>query len=147
VNIRPATEADVPRIVELLRDDALGVQREGPPDDPVYQQAFAAIDADPQQTLAVGVLDGSVIACLQLTIIPGLGRRGARRALIEAVRVRSDLRGRGLGRQLIAWAVEQARAADCVMVQLTSDKSRVDAHRFYSSLGFSDSHVGYKLML
>ncbi|WP_027346724.1 GNAT family N-acetyltransferase [Hamadaea tsunoensis] len=145
--IREATAADVPALVELLRDDTLGALRESTPDDPVYAEAFAAIAGDPNQTLAVAELDGEVVGTLQLTIIAGLGRKGARRALIEAVRVRSDLRSRGFGRQLVVWAVERARTAGCAMVQLTSDKSRVDAHRFYTGLGFSDSHVGFKLML
>lgn len=131
----------------MLADDHLGATREGSRDDPAYAAAFAEIDADPHQHLVVGVRDGEVVATMQLTIIPGIGRMGARRALIEAVRVRSDLRGSGLGRTLIRWAVDAARAEGCAMVQLTSDKSRVDAHRFYDSLGFTQSHVGYKLTL
>jgi GNAT superfamily N-acetyltransferase len=147
LEIRRATRADVPAIVTMLRDDQLGATRESTPDDPVYLDAFDAVAADPHQWLVVGVLSGSVVASLQLTIIPGLSRRGARRALIEAVRVRSDQRGGGLGATLIGWAVEKARAEGCVMVQLTTDRSRVDAHRFYERLGFEASHFGYKLML
>jgi GNAT superfamily N-acetyltransferase len=131
----------------MLIDDHLGATREGTPDDPAYAKAFAEIDADPHQRLVVGELDGEVIATMQLTIIPGIGRKGARRALIEAVRVRSDRRGGGLGKQLIRWAIEVAQAEGCAMVQLTSDKSRTEAHRFYEQLGFTQSHVGYKLPL
>lgn len=131
----------------MLRDDHLGATREGAPDDPVYLRAFEVIAVDPHQWLVVGVRRGEVVATMQLTIIPGLSRRGARRALIEAVRVRSDQRGGGLGRTLIGWAVGKARDEGCVMVQLTSDRSRVDAHRFYEGLGFEGSHLGYKLTL
>ncbi|NUT04498.1 MAG: GNAT family N-acetyltransferase [Hamadaea sp.] len=145
--VRRATLADLPAIVAMLADDHLGATREGAPDDPAYATAFAEIDADPHQRLVVGELDGEVIATMQLTIIPGIGRKGARRALIEAVRVRSDRRGGGLGKQLIGWAIETARTENCAMVQLTSDKSRTDAHRFYDRLGFTQSHVGYKLAL
>jgi GNAT superfamily N-acetyltransferase len=145
LDIRRATSVDIPAIVSMLADDHLGKLREGEPDDPAYQRAFAEIDADPHQWLVVGERGGEVVATMQLTIIPGIGRKGAKRALIEAVRVRSDLRGNGLGGILIRWAIDRARAEGCAMVQLTSDKSRVDAHRFYTSLGFTDSHIGYKL--
>jgi GNAT superfamily N-acetyltransferase len=147
LEIRRATRADVPAIVEMLRDDHLGATRESQPSDPVYLDAFDAIAADPNQWLVVGVLSGSVVASLQLTVIAGLSRRGARRALIEAVRVRSDQRGGGLGAILVGWAVERARAEGCVVVQLTTDRSRVDAQRFYERLGFEPTHLGYKLML
>jgi GNAT superfamily N-acetyltransferase len=147
LEIRPAVAADVPTIVSLLADDALGAAREANPADPRYAAAFAEIARDPRQLLVVGVLDGAVVATLQLTFIPGLSRQGAVRALIEAVRVKGDLRGRALGRQLITWAIDEARARGCAVVQLTTDKSRVDAHRFYEALGFEASHVGMKLML
>jgi GNAT superfamily N-acetyltransferase len=147
LEIRRATRDDVPLIVAMLRDDPLGATREGEPDDPAYLRAFEIIAADPHQWLVVGVRAGEVVATMQLTIIPGLARRGARRGLIEAVRVRSDQRGGGTGRTLIGWAIDQARAEGCMMVQLTSDRSRVDAHRFYEGLGFEGSHLGYKLML
>lgn len=145
--IRPAAAADVPAIVSLLADDRLGASRETDPASPLYASAFDRIAADSHQILAVGVLDGAIVASLQLTLIPGLSRQGAVRALIEAVRVRGDLRGRGLGRQLVRWAVDEARARGCAVVQLTTDKSRVDAHRFYESLGFTASHLGMKLAL
>src|SRR5215217_3218946 len=104
------------------------------------------MDADPAQLLVV-VTDAAdaVVATLQLTFIPGLARRGALRAQIEAVRVRADLRGRGLGQALFAWAIEEASRRGCALVQLTTDKRREDAHRFYGRLGFTASHEGFKL--
>ncbi|HEX2133977.1 MAG TPA: GNAT family N-acetyltransferase [Actinophytocola sp.] len=143
--IRPATLADVPAIVAMLADDPLGARREFP-GDPAYEKAFAVIDADPHQYLAVAEADGEVVGTLQLTFIPGLSRRGATRALIEAVRVRADQRGSGLGKRLAEWAIEESRARGAAMVQLTTDASRVDAHRFYERLGFVASHVGMKLI-
>jgi GNAT superfamily N-acetyltransferase len=144
--IRRARAHDVPAIVDMLADDPLGAQRESP-GDPAYTSAFAAIDADPRQLLAVAESGGEVVGTLQLTFIPGLSRRGATRALIEAVRVRSDQRGSGLGRRLAEWAIAAARERGAAVVQLTSDASRVDAHRFYERLGFVASHVGMKLFL
>jgi GNAT superfamily N-acetyltransferase len=145
VEIRRATADDVPAIVDMLADDPLGARRESP-GDPAYAAAFAEIDADPHQLLAVAVVAGSVAGTLQLTFIPGLSRRGATRALIEAVRVRADHRGDGLGRRLAEWAIETARDHGAAMVQLTTDASRTDAHRFYERLGFVASHVGMKLI-
>jgi len=144
--IRRATVDDVPAIVAMLADDPLGAKRESP-GDPVYAAAFAEIDADPRQYLAVAVVDDQVAGTLQLTFIPGLSRRGATRALIEAVRVRADQRGSGLGRRLAEWAISTSRDRGAAMVQLTTDASRTDAHRFYERLGFVASHVGMKLML
>jgi GNAT superfamily N-acetyltransferase len=147
LEIRPATLQDVPAIVSLLADDSLGARREGDPSSAAYAAAFADIASDPRQLLTVGTLNAEIVGTMQLTVIPGLSRRGSKRAVIEAVRVRGDLRGRGLGRQLIAWAIDQARARGCAVVQLTTDKRRVDAHRFYESLGFEASHLGMKLAL
>jgi GNAT superfamily N-acetyltransferase len=143
--IRRATADDVPTIVAMLADDALGAGREviG---DAAYARAFAEIDEDPRQYLAVAEVDGEVVGTLQLTFIPGLSRRGATRALIEAVRVRTDQRGSGIGRRLAEWAIEEARSRGAAVVQLTTDASRVDAHRFYARLGFVASHVGMKLI-
>ena len=147
--IREAVRADLPAIIALLVDDVLGRDRDLPVIDEAYERAFAEIVADPYSFQIVGTepADGEVVACMQVTYIPGLGRHGAWRSLVEGVRVRSDVRGRGLGRQLMVWAVEQARARGCALVQLTSDKSRVDAHRFYARLGFVASHEGMKLLL
>ena len=145
--IRLATVEDIPAIVAMLADDPLGAVRETDAGSPGYKRAFEEISLDPQQKLVVGELAGEVVATMQLTFIPGMSRGGSRRALIEAVRVRGDQRGKGLGRGLIGWAIDEARAAGCVVIQLTSDRSRADAHRFYESLGFEASHVGMKLVL
>ena len=147
VTIRPATSADVPAIVRLLADDPLGASRETPEHLAPYEAAFARIDADPQHRLVVAELDSAVVGTLQLTILPGLSRQGATRGLVEAVRVASSARGGGLGTQLLTWAVEAARADGCALVQLTTDASRTDAHRFYERLGFVGSHLGFKLAL
>lgn len=145
--IREAVRADLPAIVALLADDVLGKAREFATVDDAYEKAFADIDADPRNFLIVGQDGDDVVACMQITYIPGLGRHGGQRSLVEAVRVHAARRGQGLGQELMAWAIEQARARGCVMVQLTSDKARVDAHRFYARLGFVASHEGMKLVL
>ncbi len=148
VRVRRATRADVPALVALLADDPLGAGRETPDGDmSAYHRAFAAIDADPNQLLVAATDGDRVVATLQLTFVPGLSRGGALRAQIEAVRVHADHRGRGLGEALFGWAVDEARRRGCVLVQLTTDKSRGDAHRFYERLGFVASHEGYKLTL
>ena len=146
---RRATEADVPDIVAMLADDKLGASREttGPESLPKYLGAFRAIDADPNQFLLVVADRGRIVGTLQLTFIAGLSRGGLKRGLIEAVRVASDRRGEKLGEAMIAWAIETCRRESCGIVQLTTDKSRTDAHRFYDRLGFEPSHIGYKMML
>jgi GNAT superfamily N-acetyltransferase len=146
VDIRRATADDVPTIVDLIATDSLAATREKP-GDPRYLAAFEKINADPNQLLVVVDRSGEVVGTLQLTFIPGLSRTGMTRATIEAVRVRADQRGEGLGQRLIEWAVEQARERGCGLVQLTTDASRADAHRFYERLGFKASHVGMKLAL
>jgi GNAT superfamily N-acetyltransferase len=145
VTFRNATKDDVPAIVALLADDAIGAGREGDVD--AYWTAFAAIDADPRNRLIVADIGGEVAANLQLTYIPGLSRKGTERAQIEAVRVGGAHRGRGLGHQLIEWAIGEARRRGCGLVQVTSDKRRGDAIRFYESLGFEATHEGMKLPL
>lgn len=147
LDIRPAVAGDLGDIVDMLADDPLGVRRESPDDLAPYRAAFEEIAADPRQNLVVAVRDGRVVGTLQLTVVPGLSRRGASRALIEAVRVRSGERGGGLGTRLVEWAVEEARRQGCALVQLTSDATRTEAHRFYGRLGFVASHVGFKLAL
>ncbi|WP_270938039.1 GNAT family N-acetyltransferase [Falsiroseomonas oryzae] len=146
---RRATAADLPAIVALLADDGLGRGREDArlPLAPAYLDAFAAIEADPNQMVAVAEQDGIVAGTLQLTFIPGLSRLGAWRGQIEAVRVAAGARGTGLGQRMIAWAIEECRARGCALVQLTSDKARGDAHRFYARLGFRATHEGFKLTL
>ena len=148
VVIRRATLDDLPAVIAMLADDPLGATRESPADLTPYQQAFEAIDADPNQVLVVADRNGEAIGTLQLTIIPGLSRQGASRGLVEAVRVAASARSTGLGTTLMEWSIEEARARGCVMVQLTSDKTRTDAHRFYTDrLGFTNSHEGFKLAL
>ncbi|TDD58895.1 GNAT family N-acetyltransferase [Kribbella antibiotica] len=147
LTIRRATAADVPAIVAMLADDPLGAIRESPADLTPYQQAFAAIDADPNQLLVVADRNDETIGTLQLTLVPSMSRRGALRAIIEAVRVAKPARGEGLGTTLIRWAIDEARNRGAVLVQLTSDKTRTDAHRFYVNLGFEQSHEGFKLNL
>ncbi|HSN73330.1 MAG TPA: GNAT family N-acetyltransferase [Steroidobacteraceae bacterium] len=146
---RRAHRADLPDIVRLLADDALGAQRESyaSPLQDSYYAAFEAIDADPNNELIVAEIDGRVVGTLQLTFIPGMTYGGSWRALIEAVRVDRSVRSMGIGRKLITWAVEQAAHRGCRMVQLTSNKARSDAIRFYESIGFVASHEGLKLHL
>lgn len=145
--IRAARADDVPAVVRLLADDMLGATRDGNPDDPVYARAFAAIEASPDNALFVLDDDGVIVGCAQVTVIPGLSRRGNTRVQIESVRVAADRRGLGLGAMLIEHLVSLARQAGCGTVQLTSDKRREDAHRFYERLGFKKSHDGFKLDL
>lgn len=147
LDIRPAVADDIPAIVALLADDPLGAQRESPDDLTPYLAALESLAGDPNQRLVVAVRGNRVVGTLQLTIIPGLSRRGAIRSIIEAVRVHADERGSGLGTQLIEWAIEESRLEGCHLVQLTSDNIREDAHRFYERLGFKASHVGFKLSL
>ncbi|MFC8041083.1 GNAT family N-acetyltransferase [Paenarthrobacter sp. NPDC057355] len=146
-SLRPARKGDLPRILALLVDDQLGATREKADDLAPYEQAFDAIDADAAHLLVVGELGGEVVATFQLSYLPGLSRRGSWRAQIEAVRVSDALRGQGVGALMIQWAVDQARERGCSLVQLTTDKSRVAAHRFYERLGFVASHEGMKLTL
>ncbi len=147
VLIRAATADDLPAILTMLADDQLGATRESTDDLTPYRKAFEEIDADSNQRLVVAERNGEVIGTLQLTFIAGLSRRGSKRGLIEAVRVRRDFRDIGLGTTLTRWAIEESRAQGCSLVQLTSDKSRTDAHRFYERLGFVRSHEGFKLKL
>ena len=147
VEFRRAVVGDVPAIVAMLADDPLGAARENPGDLATYLDAFGRIDADPGELLIVADRDGEVVGTLQLTFLSGLSRRGATRAQIEAVRVRTDVRSEGLGARLIEWAIAESRRRGCHLVQLTSDNSRTDAQRFYERLGFTGSHVGYKLTL
>ncbi|MBO1040171.1 GNAT family N-acetyltransferase [Brucella pituitosa] len=149
ISIRKAIDADLTAIVAMLADDALGSTREdnSSPLNQCYTDAFKAIDSDPNQLLTVVEHDGKVVGCLQLSFIPGLSRKGMWRGQIESVRITSDIRGGGIGRQMIEWAIAQCRERGCGLVQLTTDKSRADAMRFYKSLGFVDSHEGMKLSL
>lgn len=148
VRMRRATLGDVDAILRLLGDDAVSARRgdrNRPEDRPAYERAFAAIDRDPAQLLLIAdsAADG-VIGTMQLTLIPGMARRGAMRLQIEAVRVRSDRRSGGIGGRMIRWAMDAAPTMGAALVQLTSDAAREDAHRFYERLGFVASHVGFK---
>jgi GNAT superfamily N-acetyltransferase len=148
--IRPALLDDLPAIVALLADDKLGAAREdlSQPLNPGYAAAFAAIQASPDQTLVVAEDErGRVVGTLQLILLAGIGRQGAWRGIIEGVRIASDRRSEGLGAQLVEWAVQICRERGCQAVQLTTDVSRLDAHRFYERLGFKLSHKGYKMIL
>lgn len=144
---RAAIEADLPAIVAMLADDHLGAQRESLDDLSVYTEALAQITNDPRLLQLVCERDGEILGTMQLTLTPGLSRKGMTRMQIEGVRVSSTLRGGGIGREMIAWAIQYARDHGCGLIELTTDKSRVDAHRFYERFGFERSHLGYKLKL
>ncbi len=146
---RRAQVADLPAIVAMLADDDLGAGREDAsiPLNPRYVAAFEAIQRDSNQFLAVVEQDSQLVGCLQLSFIPGLSRLGLWRGQIESVRIASAFRGAGLGRAMFEWAIEQCRSQGCELVQLTTDRARPDARRFYESLGFKASHDGMKLSL
>jgi GNAT superfamily N-acetyltransferase len=149
VAFRQATAADLPALLQLLADDAVAQARGGYMAEvtPQVRAAFGDIDRDPNNGLWLGEREGEVIAMLQLTLIPGLSRGGMKRALVEAVRVRADLRGGGIGAALMRHAEARARDAGCGLIQLTTDKQRRAAHRFYERLGYTASHVGMKKKL
>jgi GNAT superfamily N-acetyltransferase len=150
VALRPARREDVPAIVALIAADQLGATRDGVRDEAdlaAYLSAFEAIDADPAHILVVAESGGELVGTMQVSFLPGLARRGSLRAQIEAVRVAGSTRGSGLGAAMMTWAIDEARRRGCALVQLTSDKSRADAHRFYQRLGFVPSHEGMKLAL
>jgi len=149
LTFRQGTLDDLPVIVELLADDPVGAEREqfSRPLPDVYISAFVAIDADPNNELTVACVSGRVVGVLQLTFIPYLTYKGSCRGLIEGVRVAQEYRSQGIGRQLIKWAIERAKSRGCLIVQLTTDKARPDALRFYERLGFQATHEGMKLRL
>ena len=146
MEIRDATEADLDAIAALLADDGLGRGRESP-GDPAYLAAFRRMQGQPDNIYMLAVENGQVIACLQYTVIHGLSRSGMSRAQIEGVRVHAAHRGRGLGETMMQAAIVRARDDGCGLVQLTTDRSRDAAHRFYERLGFVASHHGMKLAL
>ena len=147
ISFRQATAADLPALVQMLADDPLGQKRERYerrlPDS--YQQAFAAIDADPNNELIIAHDEEQILGFFQLTFIPYLTYQGGWRALIEGVRVHKAVRSQGIGREMFVWAIERARQRGCHLIQLTTDKARPDALRFYEKLGFVASHEGMKL--
>ena len=146
---RRARARDLPAIVGLLADDPIGRLREDAtePLSAAYVDAFAAIEADPNQLLAVATEGERVVGTLQITFIPGLSRKGMSRGQIEGVRIAADHRGAGLGRRALEWAIEACRSRGCGLVQLTTDRERPEAHRFYDQLGFTATHLGYKKVL
>lgn len=149
VTFREATADDLPEIVRLLADDPLGSTRETPGEKipAAYFTAFAAIEQDPNNTVIIAEIGGELAGTLQLTFIPGLTYTGSERAQIEGVRVAADQRGRGVGQLMINWAIDRARARGCRVVQLTTDRQRPDAIRFYQKIGFRPSHMGMKYPL
>lgn len=147
LRFRPATESDLPTIVAMLADDALGAQRESPDDLSPYKVALDQITIDPLLMQVICERDGEIAGTMQVSITPGLSRKGMSRMQIEGVRVNASTRGGGIGRQMVEWAIAYAREHGCGLVELTTDKSREDAHRFYERLGFEQSHFGYKLKL
>jgi len=149
LTFREAVDADVLTLVKLFADDPLGAQREdiSEPLNPAYKHAFEAISGDPNNELVVIESDGRLVGTLQLTFLPNLTRLGSWRCQIEGVRIHRDFRGHGLGARLFAWAVERAREKGCRLMQLTSDKERPEAIRFYEKLGFRATHEGFKMNL
>lgn len=149
LNIRTATASDLPQLVRMLADDFLGQQREVFTD-PVaasYSAAFAAIERDPNNEIVVGCIDDVLVATLQITYTPSLSFQGSWRATVESVRTAAHLRGQGIGTTMMADAVERARMRGCRMVQLSTNKQRADAKRFYERLGFIATHEGMKLAI
>lgn len=147
VTLRPARRDKVPAIVAMLADDGLGRGREALSDPKIYYDAFDAMANEPNNRLLVAEQNGALVGTLQITFIRGLSRKGAKRAQIEAVRVASTHRGKGLGHDIFTAAIALARQEGCSLVQLTTDKARGDARRFYARLGFVASHEGMKLAL
>jgi ribosomal protein S18 acetylase RimI-like enzyme len=143
---RQATRDDLPAIIAMLVDDDLGRGREEASDTvpPAYETAFTALEQDSNQFMAVAELDGAVVGYMQISFIPGLSRQGAWRGQLESVRVAAHLRGQGIGREFFTWAIDLCREKGCRLVQLTTDRRRSDALRFYESLGFVNSHNGMK---
>ena len=146
VGFRQASAADLPAMLRLLADDDVAQARGGYTAEitPEVAAAFKEIERDPNNELWVDDLGGEVVAMLQLTLIPGLSRGGMRRALVEAVRVRADLRSRGIGEALMRHVEDRAKAAGCGLIQLTTDRKRLAAHRFYERIGYAPSHIGMK---
>jgi GNAT superfamily N-acetyltransferase len=146
---RDATAADLGFIVSLIVEDSVVPTNDEPdrPDHPRYLAALEAIERDPNQRIVIADYEGQPVGTVQLTFIPGINRLGEWRCLVEAVHIVPTHRNLGLGGEMIGWAIEQAKARGCGLVQLTSNKKRVDAHRFYERLGFKKSHEGFKLSL
>ena len=149
VQYRPATRTDVPAIVRLLAEDDLGSRREHftTPLPGAYYAAFEAIEADQNHELVAADANGEVVGTLHLIFLPSMSYQGGMRAQVESVHVAEHYRSQGIGAGMMEWAIESARQSGCHMMQLTSHKSRTDAHRFYENLGFAKSHIGMKIIL
>ena len=147
MQVRPATEADLPEILRMLLDDRATPSDEADPGDPCYAQALREMQASQVSCTYVAEVDGRVVGTFMLSFLRHLMRRGTLVAQIEAVRIDGPQRGRGLGGRMMRWALDEARRRGCSRVQLTSNLARKDAHRFYQRLGFRGSHLGMKLDL
>jgi len=149
LNFRAADSGDIAALVLMLADDKLGAQREdaSQPLNPAYHRAFDVITKDANNELVIAEYDANIVGMLQLTFIPYLSHIGSWRCLVEGVRIHKSYRGRGLGERLLQWAIDRAMEKGCRIIQLTSDKQRPDAIRFYRNLGFEASHEGFKLRL
>jgi len=149
VLFRPASREDLPDIVRMLADDALGSRREKfeEPLPESYYAAFEQIDHDPNHELIVVEMDGVVIGTLHLMFLPSISYQGGVRAQVESVRIDKKFQSKGIGSQMMEWAIERAKERGAHIVQLTTHQSREDAHRFYERLGFMGSHLGMKLRL
>jgi GNAT superfamily N-acetyltransferase len=149
VVFRRANRVDLPSIIALLADDEIGHTREDPgiPVHQRYEDAFLAMDRDPNQLFAIAEMAGTIVGCLQLSFIPGLSRLGMWRGQIESVRIVQSHRGQGLGDQMLNWAIAICRQHQCGLIQLTTDLRRPDARRFYERFGFNATHAGMKLDL
>lgn len=149
LTIRTGTLDDVPRVVEMLADDFLGEQRERF-EDPLpesYIKAFREIEEDPNNELIIAESEDGIVGTFQLTYTPSLSFQGSKRCTVESVRVDAKLRGQGIGREMMSWAIDRAKEKGCVSIQLTTNSERKDAHRFYAKLGFKNTHMGMKLSL
>lgn len=149
LSFRTAIRADLPELIRMLADDPLGESREdvSAPPNPRYEVAFRHIEQSPDHEILIAEKASGIVGMLQLSYLPGLSRLGALRCQIEGVRVAASVRGQGIGKALFEESIRRARDHDCTLIQLTTDKSRPDAHRFYESLGFIATHEGYKLSL
>lgn len=147
IKFRQATREDLPEIVRMLADDFLGATREKfeNPLPESYLKAFAEIDADKNNELIVAELDGAIVGSLQITFTPSISFQGGKRAGVESVRVDAKYRGRGIGKELMLWAINHAKEENCIAMQLTTNSDRAEAHRFYENLGFKGTHLGMKL--
>ena len=149
LKFRQATRADLPEIVRMLADDFLGTTRErfANPLPESYVKAFAEIEVDKNNEFVVAEIDDVVVGTLQITFTPSISFQGGKRATVESVRVDAQFRGRGIGKELMLWAINRAREENCIAMQLTTNANRPDAHRFYENLGFQGTHLGMKLYL